>query len=500
MNKKMQVDFVVRLQFLIFAPLKTIKTQNMKYDIPLPIIDSNRKRLMPNFLHRGKVVAFRSWHYTKPQTGVIVMEDKQMMLVAHNLYNKNEDDMWYMDFLPENHIELYEANENEKLWGYKFFLDYVYGVEEGKEGKNPYIAFIENECPHEDYDWERKTFCQNLLSFVPKMLDKSEWEGLKHQLWQVIQQSGGLQYNRYCTEYYCFLIGVLMIAEDSTNSFIYNSRIKQFKKEWYQLSWMYGMAIGRVTGTGYNSFTAVVKQAGSNRRKHYLHLYLPLVENNIEKICRYNKSENKYKLQEAIRQMREVEALHEQKTDIDDLYHILFPKHFVYAMSSSRPAATIAGLKEEMAAKEMKIKELENSVDDLTNRYNNVLEQLTEAVKDLEADRITSTDLEAAFLRFPTELALMFFGNMSTLLALNPTWQKYAPQIQGKILTKQKEQQDKQQKMSEALMKKLEEPRQQNNYNIELVQKKETNIETNYGANIEQNGGLIALPNTLNRS
>lgn len=466
----------------------------MEYNIPLPVINYKRERLSTHSLHRGKVVAFKSWVYGKPQTGIIVMEDHEMMLAAYNLYNKKEDNMWYMDRLPDYDIELYEANENERLWGYKFFLDYVYGKENIEGGKNPYIAFIENECPHDDYDWERKGLCQDLLSLVPKMLDKSEGEGLKQQLWQAIQQSGGLQYNRFCTEYYCFLIGTLMIAENSTNSFIFDSRINKLRKEWYQFSWMYGMAIGRLTGTGYNNFTAVVKQAGHNRRMHYLHLYLPLVENNIDKICKYNNAENKYRLQEAIRQMREVEALHEQKTDLDDLYHILFPKHFVYAMSSSRPAATIAGLKEEVAAKEKRIKELENAVDDLTNRYNKVLGQLAEAVKDLEADKITSADLEAAFLRFPAELALTFFGNMSTLFALNPTWQKYAPQIQSKILAKQKEQQDKQQKMGEALMKKLEEPTMQNNYNIELIQKKETNIETNYGANIEQNGGSIALP------
>ncbi|MBQ6747440.1 MAG: hypothetical protein IJR07_10405 [Bacteroidaceae bacterium] len=466
----------------------------MKYNIPLPVINNKREQLSTYSLHRGKVVAFRSWFYSKPQTGIIVMEDHEMMLAAYNLYDENEDNMWYMDVIPDNNIELYEANENEKIWGYKFFLDYVYGNEHVEGGKNPFIAFIEDECPHDDHDWKREELCQDLLSLVPKMLDKSEWEGLKQQLWHAIQQSGGLQYNRFCTEYYCFLIGTLMIAENSTSSFIFDSRINKLKKEWYQFSWMYGMAIGRLTGTGYNNFTAVVKQAGQNRRMHYLHLYLPLVENNIDKICRYNNAENKYRLQEAIRKMRDVEALHEQKTDLDDLYHILFPKHFVYAMSSSRPAATIAGLKEEVAAKEMRIKELENAVDDLTNRYNKVLGQLAEAVKDLEADKITSDDLEAAFLRFPAELALTFFGNMSTLFALNPTWQKYAPQIQSKILAKQKEQQDKQQKMGEALMKKLEEPTTQNNYNIELIQKKETNIETNYGANIEQNGGLIALP------
>ena len=46
-------------------------------------------------------------------------------------------------------------------------------------------------------------------------------------------------------------------------------------------------------------------------------------------------------------------------------------------------------------------------------------------------------DLTAAFLRFPTQLALSFYGSMSTLLALNPTWQKYAPKIQEQILAKQ---------------------------------------------------------------
>ena len=81
--------------------------------------------------------------------------------------------------------------------------------------------------------------------------------------------------------------------------------------------------------------------------------------------------------------------------------------------------------------------ELEAAVDDLTNRYNKVLEQLTSAVKDVETDKISADDLTAAFLRFPTNLALGLFGSVSTLLAQNPTWLKYSPQIQEKILAKQ---------------------------------------------------------------
>ena len=76
-------------------------------------------------------------------------------------------------------------------------------------------------------------------------------------------------------------------------------------------------------------------------------------------------------------------------------------------------------------------------MDDLTNRYNKVLEQLTNAVKDVESDKISADDLTAAFLRFPTNLALGLFGSVSTLLAQNPTWLKYSPNIQEKILAKQ---------------------------------------------------------------
>ena len=93
----------------------------MKYNISLPVINNKRERLSTYSLHRGKVVAFRSWFHSKPQTGIIVMEDHEMMLAAYNLYYENEDNMWYMDCLPSEKIELYEANENEKIWGYKFF-------------------------------------------------------------------------------------------------------------------------------------------------------------------------------------------------------------------------------------------------------------------------------------------------------------------------------------------------------------------------------------------
>ena len=418
----------------------------MEYNIPYPYI-GRRKSVQPYELHRGSVVAFKT-RDRKPRTGIIIMDDRTMMMAAVNLY-KEEGRIWYLEDIPDD-IDLFESNKEERLWGYKFFLEEQCRQCKAYEGKDPFVAFIENECPQGDNAWGQTAFCQDFLSYVPKMLDKTEWQSLKQLLWQAIVQSGGLQFNRYSTEYYCYLIGVLMIAENGISDFTYYPRIEQFKKEWYQLSWMYGMAIGRVTGTALNNFTAVVKQAGQGRRKHYLHLYLPLVENNIDKICSY-KTDNRYKLQEAIRLMREQEALAEQKTDLDELYHILFPKHFVLAMADSRPAATIADLKEKLAERDQIISKLQTDIDNVSNQYKKVLEQLKNAVAEVENDKISGEDLTASFLRFPTELALSYFGTMSSLFALNPTWQKYSPRIMELILAKQKEQQDKQEQKQDKL-------------------------------------------------
>ena len=436
----------------------------MEYNLPYPQI-CHRSMVERYELHRGSVVAFMKYDYDTHRTGIIIMDDKQIMRAAVNLY-KGTGRIWYLEDLPDN-IELFKANKAETLWGYQFFLEEECEQNISYKDKNPYIAFIENECQRTDCGYGHSYFCQDLLSYVPKMVDQSEWPALKQLLWQSIQKSGGLQFDRLRTEYYCYLIGVLMIAETASDDYAYDNKIKQFKKEWYQLSWMYGMAIGRVVGTALNNFTAVVKQAGQGWRKHYLHLYLPLVENNVDKICKYS-NDNRYKLEDAIRQMRIVEAREEQKPDLDELYHILFPKHFVLAMADSRPAATIADLKEKLAERDQIIKKLQTDIDDVSRKYNAVLEQLKNAVNDVENDRISGEDLTESFLMFPTELALSYFGTMSALFALNATWQKYAPRIFELIMNKQKEQQDrqeqKQDKMIEEVEKAANKPTTQNIY------------------------------------
>ena len=409
----------------------------MNFNIPLPNI-LIRNRVKRKNLHRGDVVAFRIREAYQCRIGIIVMSDNKKIMMAVDLNSENNA-MCYDVFLSYD-IELYEASEEEILWGRKFFLVHEYSKTGHIDDLNIFLDFIDHESPSNDCgNYVKEKFCKRFLSTVPDMLEPSEQAKLKNLVMERILQSGGLQFNRYQTEFLCFLTGVLMITEKCDSVMKRRSLIDQLNKQWHHLTWMYGMVIGRVLGSKFPNFTAVTRQLEFCERSNYLHLYLPLIENNLDKISKVAGNRRK-KLQAAINYMREKEALEEQKSDLDELYSIIFPQNFQLAMLNSRPATTIADLRKEVAEKDQRIKKLENDIDGMTNKYNHVLEQLTKAVDDVETDMISSKDLVAAFLRFPTELALMFFGSIATLLAMNPTWQKYAPQIQEQMLTKQKEQ------------------------------------------------------------
>ena len=102
--------------------------------------------------------------------------------------------------------------------------------------------------------------------------------------------------------------------------------------------------------------------------------------------------------------------------------------------------------------------------------------------------------IEQCVLRFPTiDLQQRALEQADNLLR-GTAWSQRSGSVEAKMYAQQKEQQDRQEQMDEAVKKSLEEPRTQINNTLELVNKKETNIDKNYGPNIEHNGGTLALP------
>ena len=101
-------------------------------------------------------------------------------------------------------------------------------------------------------------------------------------------------------------------------------------------------------------------------------------------------------------------------------------------------------------------------------------------------------------LRLPTvELQYAALQQVNTLLS-GTAWSEKAAEVLETMFAKVKEQQDrqeqKQDKVIDSMEKAANKPTTQNILNLELVNKKETYIDKNYGPNIEHNGGTLTMP------
>ena len=230
---------------------------------------------------------------------------------------------------------------------------------------------------------------------------KPDWNAVYEQLKMKLAKARN--YGNFKThEMYCLLMGITMIERTSLPREKKDELVGLMRRHW--------------------------QLACKKSSYPFMHWFYKAFKENFDALCPeglIDTHSGKSVREQALVHMKKMEDIIKStnaSTELDELFAILFPKVIKDVLRQSRPKT---------------YEELEAAVDDLTNRYNKVLEQLTAAVKDVESDKISADDLTAAFLRFPTQLALSFFGSMSTLLALNPTWQKYAPKIQEQILAKQ---------------------------------------------------------------
>lgn len=403
----------------------------MEYTLPFPDI-RGRYIAYSSMLKRGSVVAFRRVEYGDIRTGVIVMYDANKMLVAVNLY-KEEGRLWTWDSLPaaDEKFQLYEATKEEAMWGQRyFFLTQYAGNEEECCGKHPLIAFISQEGASGEND---DRLCQGVLSQVPHMYPAEQLEGLLRMAWDAIRKESGLQYNRSTLENLCFLIGVLMISLHCQDTFSRDNQIDLMRHRWAGFSWMYSMAVGQVFGNNYSNFVQMVRAVGNlSDRKPYLHLYLPLIKGNVERICSFG-MERRYKLLKAIEDMERREVVEKQNTDLDALYGILFPKHFTEAVADNRPAPTIERMKEEMAKKEARIEDLENrlsgSISDFNKRYEALLHDFT----CLAEASVTFDELEKALCKLSPSNAEQVLAHLMFSLVDNARFMVVVPRLREAI-------------------------------------------------------------------
>jgi hypothetical protein len=384
----------------------------IKYNLPQPFL-RYRNPKNPDDLRAGDVVAYRRKRDGYYSTGVMIIADRNMFLVATNWSYDGE--LWYNDII-DYQISLYEANDEEISWASRFLFNYLYCSENQKNGLEAILEFVDRAFPKENsLHWRDKRHCMDIMAELPWCVTNVDWDEAKIVLWKMAYKeikNIGLQFNEVRVECFCFLIGVLMIANSTTDEYKLKNLLRTFKQRWLHFIWMYSFTIGRLMGTDLKNFTGVVHQLDNRYRISYLHLYLPLIEGNVDKICMYNPSEKRYKLENAIRKMQRVEALERKRTDLDEIYQILFPKHFRQAMADNRPAATIADLQQEVATKDEQIKSLESKLSASVTEYKNKYEALLHDFEELARASLKFDVLETNLKKLSRSTAEQIIGDM----------------------------------------------------------------------------------------
>lgn len=286
-----------------------------------------------------------------------------------------------------------------------------------------------------------------LLMTIQKRDFTPDWNAIYDELRKKMAKAKS--YGNFKThELYCLLMGLTMIERTHLQREKKNELFFLMKKNWGFMKYMYSVLIHYIVGLRGDNFAAVANTACNLKSaRPHMHLFYKAFNENFDVLCpeglidshsgqsvREQALVHKHRMEEIIKSTP-------PSSELEGLCTILFPKVIKEVLKQSRPKT---------------YEELEADIDDLSKRYHKVLEQLTNAVKDVEEDKISADDLTAAFLRFPTDLALSFYGSVSTLLALNPTWQKCAPQVQQRILNKQQEQQERREQRQEQMAASVE--------------------------------------------
>lgn len=391
--------------------------------LPFPDV-SNRRQVIPFTLHRGSVVAFKT-NDNIQRTGIIVMNNDHEMLVAYNLY-KEPGNIWVEDLLPGGLI-LYEANEEEKRAGYLYF--FKENADANIELADCILKFVSSEVRYRGYFYSREYGYRGteLFSFIPQFLNDQQRVEVSERVREKVLESGGAQFDRHQAEGECFLLAVLMIYNSVKDESQRRVMIHLLQDKWSCIVIMYGICMGRVLSFNFSNIVSVFNNLKNPEYVGYIHLYLPIAECCFDKCCAHY--DNKIKLQQAIRALNRLESDHEQKTDLDGLYGILFPNCYLEAMSKSRPAATIAGMQQEIAEKNRRIKELENNVLDFNKRYESLLHDFEALAK----TSVSFDEIEKGLLILTRGLAEQVLLHLSFTLPENEELRKQMPRLMRAI-------------------------------------------------------------------
>ncbi len=387
-------------------------------------INIQEEIIKPLDLYLAGKISDKRFPYTDWREDIFVARRNQfnevreaLMPYYHRLFMADKDFFRNGNSDAKVKYALHEAIEREGNYAGRLFagLDVIKAAENWAERLAP--------------DNHEPTFFFLLLNALLRRDYSADWEKLYIDLKDKLAKSRS--YGHFKTnELYCILMGITLIERANLTRDKKDELERLLQSHWQFIKYMYSVLIHYIIGMKVKNFAAVAKSVCCKSYEPYIHWFYKAFNENFDALCpeeendRHDGRSVRNQAMVYINKMGEIIKKTNPSTELDELFDILFPKVIKKLFNQSRPKT---------------YEELEAAIDDLTIRYNKVLEQLAKAVKDVESEVITPEDLTEAFLRFPRDMALTLFGSVSNLLTQNKTWLKYAPTIQEQILNKKEE-------------------------------------------------------------
>ena len=317
---------------------------------------------------------------------------------------------------------------------------------------------------------------------------QQDWHRLSEELKEMLFKAE--VYSDYKTdEVLCVLHAFTMIMQQDWTKEKKAENLELLRQQWKFMKHYYSVMIRHIVGVKWTQFHKVAEtvMTSSQSFKPHMHIFYSGLIDCIDELHLDKKHQRK--MDKICLQMQDEITRHEPSDLLYELCDAVFPEDFQRLLRENRPKS-YKEIEDESHQKDELIQQLK----DQTSRTRKELEKSKDIIEKMVLSSIPIEDVDAELEQYPpgTSWDMLKDLNANPIISVQEAWREHFPALLKKYRERLFGPIEQQKDLADAMKKVAEKPKV--NLHLELVNKKETNIDKNFGPNIEHNGGTLTLP------
>ncbi len=319
---------------------------------------------------------------------------------------------------------------------------------------------------------------------------QQEWSKLSDELQKMLFTHEAC-YDYKTDEVLCVLHAFTMIMQQDWTKERKKEMLDLLYQHWLFLKHYYSVMIRHIIGVKWTNFYKVAETVmhSSQSFKPHMHIFYCGLLDCVDELKMTKKE--KISTDKTISLMCEEMQRCEPSELLYPLCDTIFPEDFQRLLREHRPPSY-----NEILDDNHKKEELIQQLKDQTSRTRKELDKTKEKLEEMVLASIPIEDVDAELELYPAGTAwdMLRDLNANPIICVQKAWRDHFPDLLKKYRERLFGPIEQRKELTEAMMKIAETPKV--NCHLEIVQNKETNIDQNYGPNIDlTDGGLLRLNN-----